>query len=59
MCRAKGFWGDAWVMGTFHPAWALRNPGLAWIARQDVAWFAFWSLGVFEPWEGARADSAM
>jgi uracil-DNA glycosylase family 4 len=55
MYRARGFWGEAWVMGTFHPAWCLRNPGLAYIARGDVAWFAFWSLGEFEPWEGARA----
>lgn len=56
--RAHGHWGEAWVVGTFHPAWALRNPGQAYLVREDIAWFRFWSLGVFEPWEGAHHERA-
>lgn len=56
--RARGHWGEAWVVGTFHPAWALRNPGQAYLVREDIAWFRFWSLGVFEPWEGAHHERA-
>jgi len=57
MYRARGFWGEAWCMGTFHPAAVLRDPRLAYIARQDVLWFSFWTLGQFEPWEGARGGT--
>lgn len=54
--RAKGNWGEAWVLGTYHPAWALRNPGLAWIPREDVAWFAFGTLWGVE--EGMRVEGS-
>lgn len=43
-----------WCMATFHPAAALRNPYYAKAAREDVAQFGFYSLGVFDPIDATR-----
>lgn len=51
----RGEWwrvGAAWATATYHPAAVLRAMELEGTFRQDLEAFKFFSLGVFDPWDG-------